>query len=317
MQSDTVAPPQKKWFQTLGASGRAPGRVIVMTPESHQRTVPSAVQQRGGETQNSWISSMAAALDGPDSLRENRFPSEDNSIAGLTPVPPSLPKRSHAMPTKGEEVEAGFQNTFNSTSAKGSTGSLVMALASMVDEGLRSLPPIKNDIESKLLRLDIYRAAFQHLIDEFNIYRPFLSSVKSEYDSVLHSFSDDVRTVESLRLEAILKEKELTAKLNQAQKKHAADIANKDAEIVRLNDIIRSSAADRDKLRDQFDAVVHRCSTLEKELSDLRASCLNLTNSLARTEDDRRLVQANEHNKAIELQAMKTALLRSTEEVTA
>lgn len=38
-------------------------------------------------------------------------------------------------------------------------------------------------------RLKIYRDAFQMYIDEFNIYKPFLLSVKHEYETMLDFFS--------------------------------------------------------------------------------------------------------------------------------
>lgn len=325
--------PQRKWFQGLAASGRTPGRVVVMTPESQTpttaagsgvvklpATIPRPTHGTGSAMQQQlWISSMAAntTTDGQDLMLENRFPSADNlSSSGVAPMPPSVPKRSQTI-TKGDDFEHNHMNNTGGASIKGGRASLASTLASMVGEGLRNLPPNRNDIQSKMLRLDVYRNAFQHLIDEFNVYRPFLSALKSEYDSVLHSFSDDVRCVESLRMEAVLKEKELTAKLNQAERKCTIEIAKRDTEITRLNGIIQDNAADRDSLRDRFDAIQQRCATAEKDLTDMRASCLNLTNSLARVEDERRIIQANEHNKAVEIQAMKTALLRSSEEVTA
>lgn len=78
--------------------------------------------------------------------------------------------------------------------------------------------------EPSAARLQVYREAFRHFMDEFRTYKPFLSAVKNEYDSVLDKYARRLHFIPALRARLSTMEAGSKQRVRRAADAHAAEI---------------------------------------------------------------------------------------------
>lgn len=78
--------------------------------------------------------------------------------------------------------------------------------------------------EPSAARLQVYREAFRHFMDEFQTYKPFLSAVKNEYDSVLDKYARRLHFIPALRARLSTMEAGSKQRVRRAADAHAAEI---------------------------------------------------------------------------------------------
>ena len=61
-------------------------------------------------------------------------------------------------------------------------------IESFIESELTLLGLQKDDGEASAARLQVFREAFQYVIDDFKTYRPILSAIKNEYDMLFFLF---------------------------------------------------------------------------------------------------------------------------------
>jgi chromosome segregation ATPase len=230
---------------------------------------------------------------------------QDKSGA-TSPVPPVTPKRSLVL-AQSQRLGATTENSERTN--------LLNAVNSMVAQGLNSLDPHEDESDGRLQRLEVYKAAFQHLINEFNIYKPFLSAVKNEYDTLINNFGDDFRCVSDLKVEMKMKEHEFNIKLKRKHQNFKADLAARSSQILSLEKELRKKDDEVAALKAHSDQTQQKNIKLEKDLTDLRKSCEVLTTSLTRSEEGKRLFQSNDSGRQRELQSAKMAVTKLNEEL--
>lgn len=134
-------------------------------------------QLRSNVKNNKWFSS--ATLGNTVTLRKIVIKDENNFDNILTypsliqPAPPGGPKRSQPPPAVASKSAVTMSNTLVDASLADRM-TLLETVNSMVETGLKGLSSFENEYDLKMQRLEVYKNAFQYLIDEFNIYRPFL-----------------------------------------------------------------------------------------------------------------------------------------------
>jgi hypothetical protein len=92
-------------------------------------------------------------------------------ITGEIPKPPNLPK-----PSSFKQKNLAF------LPFKSSSPDLLAEIKRLIEGGLREIRlEEREDVFDA--RLKVFQKAFQRFIEDFGIYRPFLESVKLEYDN--------------------------------------------------------------------------------------------------------------------------------------
>ncbi len=229
---------------------------------------------------------------------------DDNVVlTPVHPVPPAVPKRSHPA---GKVVI---------DTASSDRGSLLHAVNSIVEAGLKELSMHGNEYDTKLQKLEIYKSAFQHLINEFNLYRPFLSAVKNEYDSVIERLSEDIRSVSALRVETVMKEQDHAVKMKSKEQAFRTEISAKNSQILALERELKKRDEDLAAWKEKFENNEAKHLRINTEVIELRNSCQILTNSLTRAEDEKRLLISTEMGTKVEMQNAKNSLAKANEEV--
>lgn len=164
-------------------------------------------------------------------------------------------------------------------------------------------------------KLDVYRDAFQEFIQNFHTYRYFLGDIKREYDTAIAQLCDQLKSTSALRIELAsneLKHVQEIQALEASHRKQLQIIADersryeqslvqkdkefrlKEEEIIRLNNFTRKARSEQDELRN---------------------SCMTLTNSLVRQEEERKVLAANEVKKSLELVNLSNIAQKSLEDV--
>ena len=231
-------------------------------------------------------------------------PGKDKMTPAATlPTPPVTPKRSQGM-----TYRSGGPETIERSN-------LLSAIDAMVSTGLRSLSKSDSSEDIQMLRLKVYRDAFQHLINEFNLYKPFLTAVKNEYDTLIDTFSNDLRMVSDLKMELRMKEHEFSVKLKANQQSFRSDLIGKSTQILNLTKELQKKDDHIASLKSGFEQTEQRNIVLEKELNELRKSCEVLTNSLTRSDEEKRLLQLNDTEMQRDLQGSKMAIQKANEEL--
>ena len=108
---------------------------------------------------------------------ENGFDIIPTHPAVIQPAPPGGPKRSQPPPLAASKTAVTASSIVLDAVPSDRT-SLLETVNAIVETGLRELSSLDNEYDLKMQRLEVYKNAFQYLIDEFNIYRPFLRFVR-------------------------------------------------------------------------------------------------------------------------------------------
>ena len=72
-------------------------------------------------------------------------------------------------------------------------------LESFVESELALLGLQKDDGEASAARLQVFREAFQYVIDDFKTYKPILSAIKNEYDMLLDKYAKRLHYIPPLK----------------------------------------------------------------------------------------------------------------------
>jgi hypothetical protein len=107
----------------------------------------------------------------------------------------------------------------------GSQPKLLQELEKFVNSELNVLGlDNSNSSEPNAARLQVYREAFRHFMEEFKTYKPFLSSVKNEYDSVLDKYARRLHYIPALRARISTMEASTKQQVRREADAHSAEI---------------------------------------------------------------------------------------------
>eukprot|EP01041_Mallomonas_annulata_P000948 gene948-1843_t len=223
------------------------------------------------------------------------------------PRQPEGPKRS-AISTYSKAV--AFKPYVNSNPA------LLQEVNNIVTTGLVNLRKVdvSNTTSNELDVLQIYSEAFERFIDEFTIYRPFLLSVKHEYDKIVSMYSSQAHVVLSLKSQFATRENECNTEKKELIKGHERSMEEAKLHIKSLEKILFEREKEIFSLSTNLNDLKKGSDKIDKELEEARSSCVTLTSSLTRMDQDRagrsQREVAREHDVAI----LRVALDKANEE---
>eukprot|EP00800_Vazella_pourtalesii_P012308 TRINITY_DN290_c0_g4_i4.p1 TRINITY_DN290_c0_g4~~TRINITY_DN290_c0_g4_i4.p1 ORF type:complete len:563 (+),score=155.98 TRINITY_DN290_c0_g4_i4:178-1866(+) len=162
----------------------------------------------------------------------------------------STNQKSRTIPTN----QSGSPNT----STFQSKPRLLGLLEDYLDKELKLLS--KDRPPTRTARLQAYREVFEHLIGEFNSFKPILSSVKQEYDSYISHLEEQAEQLDPLKLKMQLLIEENEKKLLSIQNVEKEEILDLQNENTQLRSTINN-------LRESNTSLECKLATIQKELS--------------------------------------------------
>ena len=160
--------------------------------------------------------------------------------------------------------------------------------------------------------LEVYKAAFMRFIDEFNIYRPFLLSVKSQYERALDALGERVRAAATYHVDFAANDEEHAQEVRDLTRKHVVQLNElKEAHIAAAR-----QAADGDRrgaaLEAQRDDLRAKNSALQQQLDEARSAIGVLTRALNGLEDEKRGQDLREQEQGSETAFLHSSLQKAT-----
>lgn len=171
------------------------------------------------------------------------------------------------------------------------------------------------DKDFSVARLEVYRDAFQRYIEEFNIYRPFLSEVKHEYDSVIETLWNKLHASSSIRSHLAAIEKKHVAEIHEIEHANSQKIQILEEENKRLEALFNAKVREFDEREEEMGVLRASSAKARKEWEEMRTSCLTLTNSLARLDEEKKQAHAKDAIKTADMANLRIQVQRATEEV--
>jgi len=250
----------------------------------------------------------------------NVISNKNSSEIIQSPRPPETPKKS--------SKQSSIPNSLTFQPYHFTNPALLQEINNILSTGFQKLSldkndasktnGYKNDLDTEndgLDKLQVYREAFARFIEDFNIYRPFLLSVKNEYDRVVNLYATQIHLILSLQSQLATKEQEFQFKIKDHEH-NTADVLT-EAEIQRkaLEKMIVEKDKEFNALQSQVTHLKQITSKAERELAEARSSCVTLTSSLTRLEEERRQVQMKHDAGENEVLVLKVSLEKGNEEI--
>ena len=195
-----------------------------------------------------------------------------------------------------------------------SSPQLLSDLNLFIESGLRNLK--KNECISQEAKLDVFRNAFQIFIDEFNIYRPFLQSVKNEYDNAIEILIEKVHGINTDHAELEAKEIQYTIEKNDLIQQHNIQIK----ELEDTNQNLQVDILKRDKeilgLFDKIESQKTVISRLEVELIGAKNNLGLLTRGINTMDEDKKRLDERSQSHSAEISIVQIAIKKANDELT-
>lgn len=221
------------------------------------------------------------------------------------PRAPREPRPSEALKPNGKSIRTDSYSM--------ARPALLGEVTKIIDDGIKRLQRSgsKNDDE----RLEVYREAFQKFIDEFNIYRPVLMSVKREYDSRLSGLREKLTTYSSYDSEMAVKEQETINKIRNIQHYSEIKIQQVTDRARDLEMTVLKLESEKKLLQTELQQSEEVNMRLSNDCDEMRNTCVTLTNSLSRLEEERRISKALESTMSSEISNLKFSEGKANEEI--
>jgi hypothetical protein len=224
-------------------------------------------------------------------------------ITGEIPKPPNLPK-----PSSYKQKNLAFL-PFKSTSPD-----LLAELKRLIEGGLREVR-IEDREDIFDARLVVFQKAFQRFIEDFGIYRPFLESVKLEYDNMIDELWQRLRSVPTNEIEYAMKEERNIIAMKDMKIQHTIQI--KDMGDQRKAIITSNLLKERDMKNAEVAAksVQIENEKLQQELEEAKKSITMLTKALNGLEEEKRLHDEREIAHSTENSSLYSSIQKALEDI--
>lgn len=163
-------------------------------------------------------------------------------------------------------------------------------------------------------RLMVYRAAFQKYMGGSSLYLPFLTSFIDEYDGALDSLRQQVRDLSSVRLELPTQQSEAANRLREVNAEHEQHCEELLRRISQLEGSVAASERRLAITKAEFQEYKDSSEKMRNQWEDMRVSCMRLTSSLARHDEDSKKNKAIDSARQAEFVAAKVNEMRAQEQ---
>ena len=197
---------------------------------------------------------------------------------------------------------------------KSSSPQLLVELNRIVDAGLRQLGM---DGQEDVLeaRLTIYKEAFQRFIDDFNIYRPFLQSVKAEYESSIDIMWDRLRSVSTIHGDFAVKDEEHAIATRELRQQHSSQVRMLKEQIKGLFSKISLKDEEVRNIDMNMTSIQTKNLKLQQELEEAKKSISILAKALHALEEDKKIHDSQSLASSAENLSLQMTILKSHDEL--
>lgn len=193
------------------------------------------------------------------------------------PHPPQTPTPSVAKYLKSTKFKA----------YKSTRPDLLNDLNRALSEGLNKLASEGHADESKA-RLAVFKDVFQLFIENFTIYRPFLTSIKHEYESAIDKLVEDLDSYATIDSQTEMREQAHLAKTLHIQHAYDRKVADLEEKVSSLEKSLSRTEKERRSAQQEVRKIYDANVVLQKESDEMRSTCVTLTGSLTRLEEERK-----------------------------
>jgi hypothetical protein len=219
------------------------------------------------------------------------------------PRPPDLPKSS-AYAQKGVVFQP-----YKSTCPQ-----LLTDINGLVNAGLYQIRK-EGQEDVPEARLSVYQEAFQRFIDDFNIYRPFLESVKVQYESVIDDLQNRLESALSIPGDIAENNEEHTITVKELEQKCASQIRELEKEKRLLMEQLSNKEKDKHDIELDTVLIGIRNEKIQQELDESKRMISILTKALQGLEEEKRMHDVNEITHAANSLSLQSSIQKSHDEL--
>lgn len=231
---------------------------------------------------------------------------EGGEFSGVAPVAPTR------APT---QTNRGGGRSFKQSVSTLRHPALLEELLGMVTKGLKDLDGQHGgEGHHEADRLAVYRAAFQRYLDESSIYKGFLTGFAHEHDVAIDALRKQVASLSSVRLELPLQMAETSDKARAQAAEHQERTA---ALLKRISQLEGSLATTERKLKStetEYREYRENSAKMRSQWEEMRVSCMRLTTSLSRHEEDKKRSKVSDAARQADFVAAKINERKSQEQ---
>ena len=272
----------------------------------------SGLNIKDGDANGSWISNAKA-------LMSSFHASSSASRAPARPpfAPPPPPERNVGTGTFSKRKISKERPKVQSITFERynmSKPALMEEMKTHIDKGLHSIESdlsdknISDEIDIRLRTLNVYREAFQKFIDECNIYRPVLSSIKHEYEKTLEFYNSNFNSVISLHAELAAKNVEFTNEKKLINEEYAEYMNTLVDQRLMAQRAFNHSKKEQTRIVADHEQMQTMYAKMKSELEEAQGSIASMSVALTRAESERVEALQLKSDVETELSEMKIAL---------
>ena len=161
----------------------------------------------------------------------------------------------------------------------------------------------------------MYRGAFQRFIEEFNIYRPFLESVRNQYEKTIDAYGDRLRSAATCHIDLAAIDEQHAVEVREMVRQHATQVN----ELKEANRLLDTLVAERDRkvynALTESDELRARSAKLQEELHQAKNAIGVLTRGLNNLEEEKRKQDLQEHGHSTEVSFLNSQLQNTTRDL--
>ena len=220
------------------------------------------------------------------------------------PHPPEDPKPS----------SASFLQNASFVGFRSASPQLLTDINRLLQIGLHDLK--KKGIDSSVdATLEVYKSVFQRFIDEFNIYRPFLLSVKEHYEKAIHVMVERLQATLTDHVDFAAKDEEHAMEVREITRQYVSQVN----ELKESNKSLGHKLTEREKKarehQIQIDDLKNKNATMQLQLDESKSAVGVLTRALNNLEEEKGKQDLREQEHNSEMSFLNSNLQKSSSDL--
>lgn len=164
-------------------------------------------------------------------------------------------------------------------------------------------------------RKHIYAEALQEYINDCTIYKPILQEAKDAYEDYIRGLEQKIDEFATQSSQVRMREDQLEKQIEEIrhESQHKVDTVNEQSRV--LQQRIQGLEKEKRQLETEANKQREYTNQIKKELEEMRASCVTLTSSLSRLDDEHRTYQNLEASRLSEINHLRSSEQKLNEEI--
>ena len=277
----------------------------------------TSVQPDPTHAKSSWIARTKTLM--------NSLPGASSGLqdpvrkANAPPVPPEGKVNTGTFSKRKITTERPKAQNISYERYSMSKPALLEEIKSHIDRGVRTIQKCSSDkdlndeLTTRLKTLNIYREGLQKFIDECNIYRPVLSSIKHEYEKTLDFYSSNFNSVISLHAQLAAKDAEYTNEKKKMHEQHAEHMNTLVDQRLAVQRAFNNSKKEQNRVTTDHDRMQKTYANMKRQLDEAQNSISSMSVALTRAEAERTVALQQKADVEAELLEMKNTFKKTQE----